>query len=398
MIVAERTAARRALPALEDAAIVSCAVDAWTDVPRCRHHVMSRVALRNRVLFTGPPWYVRDLFDSRASSGALTRVNDTLFTYRPPRWLPYTYRAPRLNEYSLRLRARCIRRAGRRAGIDRPILYLWHPSFADLIGRLDECLVVYHCYDEYAAFAGTDRCRVADDEARVLARADLVLTVSEGLYARKQPLNPNTHLVRNGVDYALFASAQDPATPRPPELAGITGPIVGCVTRIVPDYFDASLLHDVFSRRPDWTVVVVGPECAPCPAIDRLKSLRNVRFLGRRALGELPAFLKAFDACLIPYTLTENKRLADPLKFYEYLAAGKPIVSKRLAGLAPFSDLVSFATDADEWIAAIADALRHDSPDRIARRQAIASRNTWDDRVHDILSLIAGARATKEQS
>jgi hypothetical protein len=70
--------------------------------------------------------------------------------------------------------------------------------------------------------------------------------------------NPNTHLVRNGVDYPLFASARDRATPVAAELAGLRPPIVGCVTRIVPDYFDAVLLREIFSRRPDWSFVVVG--------------------------------------------------------------------------------------------------------------------------------------------
>ena len=391
MGAAVRTPARPSHPALDDASLISCAVDAWHDVPRCRHHVMSRVARRNRVLFTGPPWYVRDALTSRSAGGGLARVTDRLFTYRPPRWLPYSYRAPRLNEYALRLRSTCIRQAARRAGLDQPILYIWHPAFADLIGRLDERLVVYHCYDEYSAFSGSDRRRVAEDEARVLARADLVLTVSEGLQAKKRLLNANTHVMRNGVDYDLFSAAQHTATPRPPELDGVRGPIVGCVTRIVPEFFDAALLHDVFSRRRDWSFVVVGPECAGGADLERLKALDNVHFLGRRDLTELPAYLKTFDACLIPYALTENKRLADPLKAYEYLAAGKPVISKPLAALAPFSHVVSFATEADEWIAAIDDAIRGDSPERIARRQAVARCNTWDDRVEEILQLIAAA-------
>jgi len=348
------------------------------------------------VLFTTAPWYVRDVLEPGAGDeGRVTRFEDTLHTYAPPRWLPYTYRFPRLDKLSLGARALMLRRVMDRLSMRQPILYIWHPSFADVIGQFDEQLVVYHCYDEYAAFTGSDRARVADQEARVLDAADIVLTVSEGLYEKKRLRNPNTHLVRNGVDYPLFASAREEATPVAAELAALRRPIVGCVTRIVPDYFDAALLHEVFSRRPDWTFVVVGPECSSSEALTALKRLPNVRLLGRRELSALPSYLKGFDACLIPYVLTENKLLADPLKLYEYLAAGKPVISKPLPGLASFSNVVTFATTVDEWIEAIAAAIAHDSGDAAARRQEIARQHTWDNRVDVIGRLIANALAAR---
>jgi glycosyltransferase involved in cell wall biosynthesis len=376
--------------ALEGASIVSFAVDRWTDVPRCRHHVMSTLARRNRVLFTSSPWYLRDVLRGGSDDGALTRIHDTLHTYTPPRWLPYTYRFPRADRLSRQLRSRAMTRILDRLGMERPVLYIWHPSFAAAIGEVvDARAVVYHCYDEYAAFTGVDRAQVADDEARVLARADLVLTVSEGLYARKRVFNANTHLVRNGVDYDLFATAQDPALAVAADVRDLPRPVIGCVTRIVPDYFDAELLEEVFRRRPEWSFVVVGPRCAHSSALSRLESLPNVRLLGRRDLSVLPSYLKAFDACLIPYVLTENKQLADPLKAYEYLAAGKPVISKPLTALEAFGDVISFATTADEWIEAIHEALHDHSPERVARRQMLASQNTWDERVERISRLIA---------
>ena len=384
---------------LEGASIVSFALDSWTDVPRCRHHVMSRLADANRVLFTTAPSYVRDVFRRGSpSSSRLVRYSDTLHTYAQPRWLPYTYRFPRINQLSRQARSAMLRRVMRSLAMPRPILYIWHPAFADVIGQLDEQLVVYHCYDEYAAFTGSDRARVAEQEARLLAAADVVLTVSEGLHARKKAHNPNTHLVRNGVDYPLFASACHPSTPVARELEGLRRPIVGCVTRIVPDYFDAALLHDVFSKRPDWSFVVVGPECAGSEALTALKALPNVHMLGRRALTALPSYLKAFDACVIPYVLTENKLLADPLKLYEYLAAGKPVISKPLPGLASFAPFVALATTSGEWIDAIEGSIRGDSPDRVSSRQEAARHHTWDDRVETIGGLISQAIARRHAS
>jgi glycosyltransferase involved in cell wall biosynthesis len=380
--------------ALQGADIVSFAVDRWSDVPRCRHHVMSRLARRNRVLFTSLPWHLREAVAGHRDGAGLARVADNLYTYTPPRWLPYSYGFRRFNRCSLRARSRLLSRTARRLGMDRPILYIWHPAFSEVIGELDERLVVYHCYDEYSAFTGTDRAQIEEAEARILEAADLVLTVSDGLYATRRARNPNTYLVRNGVDYAMFAAAQRAETPIAPELLHVRHPIIGCVTRIVPEYFDAALLRTVFAARPEWSLVVVGPECAASPALSALAALPNVHLLGGRPFAALPSYLKAFDACLIPYVLTENKRVADPLKLYEYLAAGKPVVSKPLPGLAPFGNVVAFASESGDWIAAIDEALHTDSPDLIARRQAVARQNTWDDRVDLISQLIAGALAS----
>jgi glycosyltransferase involved in cell wall biosynthesis len=390
--------ARETRGALQGESIVSFAVDRWDDVPRCRHHVMSRLARSNQVLFTSAPWYVRDMLRRGDGPGGMMRVYETLHTYRPPRWLPYTYRFPRIDGLSRRGRALMLKRAMNKLAMGPPILYIWHPSFADVLGDLGAQLIVYHCYDEYAAFSGGDPARVADQEARILESADLVFTVSDGLFARKRWRNPNTHVMRNGVDYVLFASAADARTPVARELRGLHGPIVGCVTRIVPEYFDAALLRDVFAQRPDWTFVVVGPECFPSDALDGLKALPNVRLLGRREFPELPSYVKAFDACVIPYVLTENKLLADPLKLYEYLAAGKPVVSKPLPGLADFGGLVSFARTADEWIDAIDAAIHTDTPDLAARRQELAKRHTWDDRVDTIERLIADRLRDKQSA
>jgi len=277
--------------------------------------------------------------------------------------------------------------------MERPILYIWHPSFANVIGQLNERLVVYHCYDEYSAFSGSDRTQVEEAEGRILDAADLVLTVSKGLYSRKRARNANTYLVPNGVDYPLFAAAQDPVTLVPSELDALPRPRIGCVTRIVPEDFDAELLRTVFTTRSDWSFVVVGPECSASPALAELKALPNVYFLGCRQLTELPSYLKAFDACLIPYVLTGAKRFADPLKLYEYLAAGKPVVSTPLPGHTTFGDVVTFASDASDWIEAIDEAIRTDSPESIRRRQDVARQNTWDDRVAIVSHLIARALA-----
>jgi glycosyltransferase involved in cell wall biosynthesis len=384
--------------------ILSFARDLWTDVPRCRHHVLSRLAPSSRVLFVSPPpTQIRDVArklrqDGLAQNG-LTQVSPEIFSFVPPPWLPYSNR-PTLNRGLERLRAVYIRHLLDRLGMHQPILYVWHPAFIDMVERFDAPLVVYHCYDEYGAFRGANREEIKAQEARLLRRADVVFTVSPGLRERRVHLNPNTFVVRNGVDADSFAKALAPETVVAPDIASIRRPIIGCISRVVPEYFNAGLLRDVFRRRPEWSLVVIGPESPPQVSggedLQLLKAEPNVHFLGLKPFESLPSYLKAMDVCTIPYRVTGNTELADPLKLYEYLAAGKPIVSVPREFADDVRPFVYTGTDANEWIAAIEQALALDSPQLRARRQTVARDNTWDKRIDQISHLVMAALTRRE--
>ena len=168
----------------------------------------------------------------------------------------------------------------------------------------------------------------------------------------------------------------------------------------MPEDFNAALLREVFRRRPEWSLVVIGPESPPQVSggedLELLKAEPNVHFLGLRSFESLPSYLKAMDVCTIPYRVTGNTKLADPLKLYEYLAAGKPIVSVPREFADDVRPFVYTGTDADGWIAAIEEALALDSPELRATRQAVAQDNTWDKRIDQISHLVMAALARRE--
>jgi glycosyltransferase involved in cell wall biosynthesis len=391
---------------LNGLSILSFARDLWTDVPRCRHHVLSRLAPSSRVLFVSPPpTQIRDVARTLQQGGfaqpGLTEVSPEIFSFVPPPWLPYSNR-PALNRALEGLRALYIRHLLDRLEMHQPILYVWHPAFIDIVERFDAPLVVYHCYDEYGAFRGANREEIKAQEARLLRRADLVFTVSPGLRARRIDLNPNTFVVRNGVDADYFATALAPETVVAPDIASIRRPIIGCISRVVPEYFDAALLREVFRRRPEWSLVVIGPESPPQVSggedLELLKAEPNVHFLGLRSFESLPSYLKGMDVCTIPYRVTGNTKVADPLKLYEYLAAGKPIVSVPREFADDVRPFVYTGAGADEWIAAIEKALALDSPELRATRQAAAQENSWDKRIDQISHLVMAALARRERA
>jgi glycosyltransferase involved in cell wall biosynthesis len=115
-----------------------------------------------------------------------------------------------------------------------------------------------------------------------------------------------------------------------------------------------------------------------------------VHFFGNRDIEELPAYIKAMDVCLIPYVLNDYTHHIFPLKLYEYMAAGKPIVATDMEEMRPYAgDEMTIARSNDDFLAAVEDAMAQDSPERAAARQDTARHESWDDRVEQVSAILA---------
>ncbi|NLG27385.1 MAG: glycosyltransferase family 1 protein [Chloroflexi bacterium] len=387
--------------------ILCFAPDPWNDIWRNRHQIMSLMAESNRVLYVEPRPYLREVLTHplpSASAPRLRHVGDGdpapgtgLFVYRPPRYAPLSGRAP-LSSVTAWLRESSLRRTLHRLRMRAPILWLYRPDMADLPGRCGERLVIYHIVDEYVGYAALDAERaerVRQRERALIARADLVLVTSQELLASKGGINPNTHWVPNAVDYGRFAQAAR-ARALPAELAGLPRPWIGYVGAI-NDKIDLPLLEQVAQRWPQATLVLVGPERVHEPgnlaAAERLHARPNVRFVGQVGVERVPEFVAACDVGLLPYRLNDWTRNIHPLKLYEYLACGLPVVSTDIPAVQEQADVVQIAADATQFVSAIAVALSQ-AEEFAAERQARAAANTWRQRVEQISELVERTRSS----
>jgi glycosyltransferase involved in cell wall biosynthesis len=242
--------------------------------------------------------------------------------------------------------------------------------------------------DEHSAFPGfvsPGVVRAYDDS--LTARADLVITTAENLRASRSRLNPHTFHVPNAADVDLFRQALDPELSLPADLESIPRPRIG-VIGVHDERLDTDAIEAIARADATWSVILVGPVRPGDVDQARLEALPNVHLLGGRPLAELPAYLKGLDVALIPYKLNELSRNIFPLKLYEYLAGGVPVVSAALPELAGFADEILLAASPQEYPALVARALAEDSPVRRAARVALAERNTWDHRVATISGLV----------
>jgi glycosyltransferase involved in cell wall biosynthesis len=378
---------------IRDASIICFAHD-WKADPTSKTHIMRILSEKNRILWVNSLGWRRPTVSGRDArrivakvkqiTEGLIQVNPNLFVASPlavP--LPGVPGVARLNQALL---TASIRHFARRAGLERPILWTFVPTTVGLVGRLGESRVVYHCVDEYAAFAGVPREAFLRMERELVQRADLVITSADSLCRERRALNPCTYFVSHGVDVAHFSRALDPGMTPPEDARGLTPPVVGFFG-LIAEWIDLPLLCELARRRPAWTFVFVGKatvDTAP------LRALPNVRLLGQKPYETLPAYCRAFDVGLIPFKVDDLTLKANPLKLREYLAAGLPVVSTDLPEVHKYADLVHLASGVDGFLAGIERALADRSETAARARVEAMKHESWETRVEEISELIEG--------
>jgi len=372
-------------------------------LPTNRQQIMVRAAQRgHRVLFVETGGHLsRHLWRLMRGPGRSSVARRLFGAERPAEGVtiekaltivPWGQKFSLANRINSRLTALRIRRAAR--GLDRQrVLWLYDPTAFELVGHVGEDLAVYDVVDDYAEQVGTDARRrrfVAEADEEAALRSQVVFATTSGLYERQLARNPDTHLVRNGADYAHFSHLNGTA----PEVRALPGPVVGFAGNLTSEKVDFALLQAVARARLEWSIVLVGPAAEDARiGLGPLTKLPNVHVLGFRPYDELPSFVGGFSIGLIPYRATAYTRNCSPLKVFEYLAAGKAVVASGVPELAGMEPDVALAEGADAFVAAIEAALADDSPDAVARRRRLAERNTWEGRTERLLDLIGGKLA-----
>lgn len=368
----------------------------WTN----QHHLMSRLARDSRVLFVeslglrAPTLAGRDLkrIARRVRRGlAPPRAADGLHVLSP--LVVPLHRFAAVRALNRRLLPWLVRRAARRLGFDRPILWAYVPQAEALLDALDPSLVVYHCVDDIAAQAGVDAASFLAAEERFAARADLVLASAPALAVRMRELSGNVLYAPNVADTRAFAQALEPG-PVDPALAALPRPRIVFTGAIVTTKLDLPLLVELARLRPHWSIALVGPVGPGDPHADvsALDAEPNVHLLGGRDRADLPAVLRGADAGIIPYARNALTASIFPMKVYEYLAAGLPVVATPLPAIAEVAE-VATAPDGAGFARLLEEALAHDAPARRAARSAAAAGHSWDARLSQIATAVAEREA-----
>lgn len=254
--------------------------------------------------------------------------------------------------------------------------------------RLKPKLKVYHCVDPI--IVPFDQKHGLVSEKQIVEQSDVVICTSKQLYADKIKLNPQSFFVPNAADSTHSSKALDVALPVHESLRNIPAPVIGYLGAI-ERRMDYPLLQKVVEINPDKSFVFAGPVDAGFVP-DWMKETKNVYLTGKVSYNEMPGVIKGFDVALIPFKKDEVSNTIFPLKLFEYLGAGKPVVATNFNDdLKEFTgDIVAYCKDADAFSAAIEKALQQ-GPEYLQQRISVAAANTWDKRGEDFSNILEKA-------
>ncbi|PRH82942.1 glycosyltransferase [Arenimonas caeni] len=258
-----------------------------------------------------------------------------------------------------------------------------HPYWSGLVRSVPNARVVYDCMDHHAGF-DNNAPGILRAEQALLADAELVVVTSAWLEKEVAPQARSVALVRNAGEFEFFreAPAKVFRDERGRRVLGYYGAIA--------EWFDVALVRELALANPEALVLLVGNDTID--AAGQLADLPNVRCTGEVPYAELPYWLHGFDVALLPFRVVPLTQATNPVKVYEYLAGGKPVVAVDLPEMAQFGGLVRTAGDAAGFVRAVSAALAGDGEpaDAVARRQAFAASQTWSHRADEIDQAIAG--------
>ena len=371
--------------------IICISTSDWDRPWGSKQQLMSRLSASNRVLYIeyqasflhlcSLPFLFSRIKRSR---NRLRKVNKNLYVFTPYLYLPFGYYFRSINKINQNIMLWSLRKTLKKLDFVNPIVWVYSPCAIDLLGRLNEKLTLYHCIADFSNEKQNllRNKTISSMEKELLIKSDIVLVLTEHLFRKYAGMNINTHLFPSAVDDDLFSPLLNNNIKEPADISGLKRPRVGMIGYL-DNRLDVDLLCYIADEHPEWSIVLIGPRIEYLYKFRLLSRRKNICFLPEKKNNEMPVYIKSLDVCMIPYIINEFTNNISPLKLYEYLAFGKPIVSTRLADLERFGDVVRLSDSKEDFVKNISLSLLENDKQLVNKRLDLARENSWDRRIQD---------------
>lgn len=374
--------------------IVCLATSPWFPIPTRKQQVMSRIPDAEILYFDPSVSYLAPLKDPKAKEKLSAyrkdgqKITDHLTVYALPPVLPFFNKFRLINKLNQKRMARYIRRRMKQHGFTDPVLWVYSPVTADCVDYVPHRALVYDCVDRHSAYGGLMNPELVDTmELELAEKSTQVFATAVGLAERLRAANPATAFIPNGANFERFVQASEPQD-RPADLMDLEGPMFGFVGAL-QECIEYGFVEYAAKNHPEWNFVFIGRENAGVD-LSHLRALPNCHFLGLKPNEQLPAYLAQFDACLNLFATGDLSKDVSPLKFYEYLATGKPIVSTAQPDqVLQYAPLIHIAHTKEDFTECCRTVLEGADFDTSADRIEEGRKSSWDARVAQMCAILA---------
>lgn len=277
-----------------------------------------------------------------------------------------------------------VHRVVHKLRMSKPIIWVACPAACDTAIKMKNGILIYQRTDRYEEYPNVDPDIIRKYDKKLKTAADLTLFVSSSLYEQEHSQCKNALFLDHGVDYDLFATAeQNPY--KPEDIAHIPGPIIGFFGAIDDHTSDIPFIEKLVDLLPEMSFVFVGKASSD---VSRLKNRKNTWLLGQKSYEQIPHYGKCFDVAIMPWRQNRWIEMCNPIKLKEYLALGKPIVSTPFTELQKYHEFVYIAKTPQLFAECIKKALAEDGPDKITARRKLVEKSSWDSKAQLIIDAL----------
>jgi teichuronic acid biosynthesis glycosyltransferase TuaH len=303
--------------------------------------------------------------------------------------------------YSLNTVARELRRVEKFLSLRNIVFWSYNPMFTEFIGKLNEKLFVFDTVDNWADHPSytklVSKKKLVNNYKVISDKADLIFTVSEDMveFYEKQKRIKDVHWIPNGADFEHYNNPEKTGVKN--ELSKYDKPIIGYIGTI-SDRVDFDLVASIAESHKDKIVALCGPVWPVIKAElhKKLGKYDNIVYTGRIKYDQSPGYLSKFDVAIIPHKVDQFNKSTNPMKLYEYLSAGKPVVTTKGAGTEMFKDESYIAKSNEEFISLINKALEADNEQLQAKRRNAVRKHSWRARADRMVELMYKKLETKK--
>ncbi|HNV96700.1 MAG TPA: glycosyltransferase [bacterium] len=290
------------------------------------------------------------------------------------------------NIFSMKKMLRNLNRYLKKNGYKNIILWSYYPINVEYFDGIEYSVSVFDTVDNWCEHASYKKIKIKIEEnyKKIKERANIIFVLSKSGEEIFSPRKDNIFHITQGVDLAHYMMKSKLINN---DIAKIHHPIIGYVGIIQENRINLDLIEYIAKKNLDKSIVLIGP------IWDKeheklLKAYSNIYLLGKKSYKETPDYINQFDVGIIPHLLNDFIKYTCPMKIYEYLACGVPVVTTDAPGVEQFKNIVSVANDFEKFNILIQEELNNNSQEKIENRIKFIKDHTWEKKVDQMLNHI----------